>query len=59
MPVSEKEYFEALRSSDQRAVELLAKASSEKVSTRMVICSLMVAILSVGVAIISILLGVK
>lgn len=55
MPVSDKEHFNALRAADQRAVELLATANAARVSTNLVIGSLIVAIVSVLVAVVSLL----
>lgn len=46
-----REHLEALRASDQRAVELLATANASRVSTTLVIGSLLVSIVSVLVAI--------
>lgn len=51
MAISEKDYFEALRASDQRAVELLAKASAARVSTGMLAVSILVSIISMLVAV--------
>lgn len=51
MPVSEKEHFEALRASDQRAVELLAKANSDRIKTGLLVTSIIVSIVAVIVAV--------
>ena len=51
MAVSDKEHFEALRAADQRAIELLAKANSDRIKTGLLMTSILVSILSVLVAI--------
>lgn len=51
MPVTEKEYFEALRNADQRAIELLAKANASRVSATLLGGSILVSVVSVVVAI--------
>ena len=51
MPISEKEHFDALRAADQRAIELLAKAQSERTNSLLVAVSILVAIISLVVAI--------
>lgn len=64
MPISEKEYFEALRRSDealrgadQRAVELLAKANAARISTGMLAASIIISIASVLVAIVAVVMA--
>lgn len=56
MPISEKEYFEALRAADQRALELLAKSNADRVKISILTCSLIVAIAGVMVAVAALVL---
>ena len=51
MPVSDKEYFEALRVADQRAVELLAKANADRIKNGILVTSILISIISVLIAI--------
>jgi hypothetical protein len=51
MPISEKDHFDALRKDDQRALELLANANAARMSTALVIGSILVSIIGVLVAI--------
>ena len=57
MPVSDKEHFDALRAADQRAIDLLAKANSDRIKSSLLFWSLMVAIASIVVAIAAVLNG--
>ena len=56
MPVSDKEHFDALRAADQRAIELLAKANTDRIKNGMLITSILISIISVIVAISTIVL---
>jgi hypothetical protein len=56
MAISEKEHFDALRDADQRAVELLAKANAARVSMALLLSSLLVSVVSVLVAIATIVI---
>lgn len=58
MAISEKDYFEALRradealrAADQRAIELLARATAARVGTGLLATSIMISIVSIIVAI--------
>ena len=51
MTVTDKEHFEALRASDQRAVELLATANAARINMGSVLASLLVSVCSVCVAV--------
>ena len=51
MAVSDKEHFDALRAADQRAIELLAKANSDRIKNGMLVTSILVSIIAVIVAI--------
>ena len=55
--VSLREYLEALRVSDQRAIEILAKHSSDRVKTGLLITSLLVSVGSIVVAIAAIIIS--
>lgn len=56
MPVSDKEHFDALRAADQRAIELLAKANSDRIKTGMLVAAFLVSIMSLAVAVASVIL---
>ena len=56
MAVSDKEHFEALRAADQRAVELLAKANSDRIKTGLVMIAILVSIMSLLVAVTTIII---
>lgn len=56
MPVSDRDHFDALRASDQRAVELLAKANAAKSHALISMISLLIALASILVAIYSAIL---
>jgi hypothetical protein len=49
--VTLKEYMEALRIADQRALELLAKSNSDRIKHNVLICSLLISVASIIVAI--------
>ena len=55
--VSLREYLEALRVSDQRAIEILAKHSSDRIRTGLLITSLLVSVGSIVVAIAAIIIS--
>ena len=55
--VSLREYLEALRISDQRAIELLAKHNSDRIRTSLLVFSLLVSIGSIMVAIAAIIIS--
>lgn len=55
MTISEKEHFYALRASDQRAVELLARANNAKNNYIVAVISIIIALMSVLVAITAII----
>jgi hypothetical protein len=59
MPISEKEHFDALRSADQRAVELLASANANRTRTELVVGSILVSLLAVMLTIASLILHGK
>ena len=51
MPVSDKEHFDALRASDQRAVELLALTNAARVKNGLLMASILISIVAILVAI--------
>lgn len=55
MTVSEKEYIDALRAADQRALELLAKERADRIKVSILIISIIISISSVLVAVASLL----
>ena len=54
--VSLREYLEALRISDQRAIELLAKHNSDRIRTSLLVFSLLISVVSIIVAIAAIII---
>lgn len=56
MPVSDKEHFDALRAADQRAIELLAKANSDRIKNGMLITSILISIVLLLIAIVTIVM---
>ena len=55
MPIPEKEYVDALRQADQRAVDLLAKANADRVKHWHLTFSYLLALASVLVAVMALL----
>ena len=55
MAISEKEHFDALRASDQRAIELLAAANAARISQSMLAISNIIAFLAVLIAVAAIM----
>jgi hypothetical protein len=52
-----REHFEALRASDQRAIDLLAKSNADRVKTNLVVISMLISTGSIVVAIAAVVLG--
>lgn len=55
MPISEKEHFDALRTADQRAIELLATANADRIKQWQLTVSHLIAVASMLVAVVALL----